>query len=263
MLRKLRDKIKHYEVGLFCLAVVLGVYLAGATLLKGAKYPHEATWAPWKIWFVLMLVAAVFVPLYAFYKALDAYFLGEDKNVTKLKSDLDLLCQRTVAAIVAGCAGVSANELCAQVWLCKKDGTFDRRSSFFLPDVRKRSGIAWGKGKGVAGTAWTLDEDLLVDLGDLRRELAKGAAEFERLDPSVRYGLTAAEAKNSSGYAGVCALRLVSHSASPRLLGIFIIDYSGDGRFDCVADRVETFPVDTYVASCEQVLTDAEAMLPV
>ena len=262
-MRKLRDKLKHYEVALFCLAVVLGVYLAGATLLKGAKYPNEPTWAPWTFWFDLMLAAAVFVPLYAFYKALDAYFLDEDKNVTKLKNDLDLLCQRTVAAIVAGCEGVSANELCAQVWLCKNDGTFDRRASFFLPDVRKRSGIAWGKGKGVAGTAWALEEDLLVDLGDLRRELAKGAAAFERLDQSVRYGLTAAEAKNTSSYTGVCALRLVSHGASPRLLGIFVIDYTGNGSFDRVADKVEAFPVDTYVASCEQVLTDAEAMLPI
>lgn len=261
-MRRARDAVKHFEVPLFYLAAVLGTYLAVASLLKGAKYPSEATWAPWTVWFDVMLAAGVFVPLYALYKALDAFFLTEDRAENKLKNDLGLLCQRTVAAIVANCAGVSANDICVQVWLCKKDGTFDRRAAFFLPDVRKRSGITWRKGKGIAGAAWELDEDLFVDLTGLRQVLEKGAAEFEKLDSAARYELTAVEAKNTSSYAGVCALRLNSVSNSPRLLGIFVVDYTGSGAFETVADAVEKFPVDTYVASCGEVLTDAEAMLP-
>lgn len=200
--------------------------------------------------------------MYALYKALDAYFIEADKDEAKLTKDLELLCQRTVAAVVDKC-DVSANELCAQVWLCRADDGFERRAGFFLPDVRSRSGTQWRKGKGIAGAAWELDEDLFVDLGDLHEAMKAGSGDFERLDPSERYDMTFSEAANTSRYTGVCALRLISTADTPRLLGIFVIDYTGQGQFECVADAAESLSVSTYVGSCAEVLTDAEAKLPI
>lgn len=59
---------------------MLGAYLAGANVLRGAKWPEEATWQPWKVWFIFILVAAVYVPLFAFYKALDAHYESKDRQ---------------------------------------------------------------------------------------------------------------------------------------------------------------------------------------
>jgi membrane-associated PAP2 superfamily phosphatase len=72
--------VKKAEVPLYFLTAALGLYLAGASLLRGAKFPDETTWTPWTIWFVLLLVTAVYVPIYALYKALDASFEREDKE---------------------------------------------------------------------------------------------------------------------------------------------------------------------------------------
>lgn len=63
MLRSVRDRLKRFEGFLYFVTAVLGVYLAGANLLRSAKWPHEVTWTPWSGWFIAMLVAAVYVPL--------------------------------------------------------------------------------------------------------------------------------------------------------------------------------------------------------
>jgi hypothetical protein len=58
-LRKLRDGVKKFEVPLFILVAILGVYLAVASALRGAKYPSEGIWLPWEPLFIAMLVAGV------------------------------------------------------------------------------------------------------------------------------------------------------------------------------------------------------------
>lgn len=263
-LRKLRDWLKQFEIVLFVAALALGVYLAAANLLRGAKYPSEAIWMPWKVLFVVMVVAAVFVPLYAFYKALDAYLLAQDKETSKLQNDLELVCQRTVAAIADRCTQVSVNDLSAQVWLCKADGTFDRRACFLLPEARPRSGTQWQKGKGIAGTAWATEQTVMADLTALKEELARlGDADFDTLDPEARYGMSAAEVKKTAHYAGICAIPLFSHESPPEALGIFIVDYMGEAGFGCVQDEVSKRPVEDYLAASEGILTEAKGILPV
>jgi hypothetical protein len=264
LLRAVRDGVKHFEVPLFVVAAILGVYLAVASLLRGAKYPNEAIWTPWKLLFVLMVVAGVFVPVYAFYKALDAYFLGEDKEEAKLTSDLNLVCQRTVAAIAEACDAVSINDLSAQVWLCRPDGTFERRACFLLPEARPRSGIEWRKGRGIAGTAWAAGQQVVADLGPLKAQLERlGAQAFDQLEPGARYGMTAAEVGKTLHYAGVCAVPLFSQESPPQVLGIFVIDYMAPQGFDCVASEVSKRPVENYLAASEGILTEAKAILPV
>jgi len=261
-LRKLRDGIKKFEVPLFVLAAVLGIYLAVASALRGAKYPSEEIWLPWEPLFIAMLAAGVFVPLYAFYKALDAYLLQADQSHVKLQNDLELVCQRTVAAIADGCSQVTVNDLSAQVWLCKKDNTFDRRACFMLPEARPRSGIQWHKGKGIAGTAWESEALVIADLGPLKKQLQElGDKQFDALPGSQRYGMTAAEVKKTAGYAGICAIPLFSQGSKPRILGVFVIDYMGSNGFACVKAESEKRPVENYLAASEAILTEAEAIL--
>lgn len=262
-LRKLRDGIKRFEVPLFVVAAVLGSYLAVASALRGAKYPNEAIWLPWEPLFIAMLVAGVFVPVYAFYKALDAYFLTADQGQAKLQNDLELVCQRTVAAVADSCVQVTVNDLSTQVWLCKRDGTFDRRACFMLPETRPRSGIEWRKGKGIAGSAWQSEVAVSADLSALKQQLNElGDATFDHLPPGQRYGMTAAEVRKTEGYTGICAIPLFSQTNSPRLLGIFVIDYTGANGFGCVMSEAEKRPVENYLAASEAILTEAEAILP-
>jgi hypothetical protein len=262
-LRRLRDGIKRFEVPLYVVAAVLGVYLAVATLLRGAKYPTESSWAPWGALFVLMLAAAVFVPLYAFYKALDAHYLAAEKEKGKLQKDLELLCQRVVAELADRCEGVSVNDLSAKVWLCRSDETFDMRASFELAEARLGDGTEWRKGKGIAGTAWAKGETAMADLTELKEDLQSlGEAGFEQLPPGERFGMTAAELKKTLAYAGVCAIPLYSENALPTLLGIFLVDYTGREGFDCVMREVEKRPILYYLAAAEGILTEAEGILP-
>jgi hypothetical protein len=269
-MRRIRDVIKRFELPLYFVAAVLGIYLAVAGILRAAKYPNEATWAFGTFWFWAMVVAAVFVPLYALYKAIDAFLQGRDKEaaeadekVRQLQADLQLVCQRVVAAVADGCPNVDVNDLGAQVWLCRADDIFDRRAWFFLPEARKRSGIEWRKGKGVAGTAWRLNKDLRADLTPLQQKLDElGAARFDQLDEDARYGMGASEMESTRDYTGICAVRLFSQSQKPRLLGMFVLDYMGPQSFGPVADQVVRRPVTTSLGGCEKVLTDAEAILP-
>lgn len=269
-LRKLRDGVGRIEVLLFCVAAILGAYLAVATALRGAKWPDEATWLPWSFWFIAMLVAAVFVPLYAFYKALDAYFQAADKKRAemdererRLKADLSLMCQRTVAAVADKCNRVEVNSLCAQVWLCKSDDTFDRRALFYLPDdTRKESGIDWRKGVGVAGTVWETEEPISADLVPFRKQVQDlPEKQFNALPPTERFGMTAADIRKTRRYTGVCAIPLFSQGDST-LVGVFIVDYMGDDDFDCVERVVAKRPISEHVAGCEKILTAAMDILP-
>lgn len=265
MLRKARDAIKRIEVPLYVVTAVVALYLAAGNLLRGAKWPDEATWAAWSGWFVALVAAAVYVPVYAFYKALDAHYERVDKDTaelarakTALDVDLQLICQRVVSAVSEACPRVGINDLAAHVWLCQADGSFDRRAFFTLPEQRKSSGIAWRKGKGVAGMAWAGDEDLRSDLRGLHRTLDEvGPADFDRLSEKARHGLTAAEVLSSRQYTGVCAIRLFAREKTPRLIGVFIIDYMGEDEFDCVAEASKRRPISTLLAGCEGILSAA------
>lgn len=264
-MRRFRDLVKAVEVPLYFVTAILATYLAGANVLRSATWPDEATWAPWSPGFVAILVAALYVPVYALYKALDAHYeAGERQEAESARTkatalrDLDLTCQQVVAEVGSACQQVDVNDVAASVWLSREDGTFDRESRFFLPYLRKSSGIVWRQGKGVAGMAWATNRDLRADLRPLRNRLADmGPAAFNRLPPEERHGMTAAEFESAERYTGICAIRLFSTDPARTLLGIFVIDYMGSDHFDCVAQASAGRRVAALLAGAEEVLTAA------
>jgi hypothetical protein len=165
-----------------------------------------------------------------------------------------------VSAVGEACHKVEINDLAAHVWLCRDDGTFDRKAFFTLPEQRKSSGIVWCRGKGVAGMAWEGNEDLRSDLRRLHADLDKlGQEGFDQLPAKARHGLIAAEINSSRQYTGVCAMRLFSRDPDRTLLGVFIIDYMGATEFDCVAKASTKRPISTYLAGCEDILSSNRA----
>jgi hypothetical protein len=255
--------MRRFEVQFFVLAMVLGVYLAIATLLRAANH-HSTAWEPWHPLFVAMLVAAVFVPIYAFLRALDARALRSDAARSKLQTRLELLCQRSVSAIADQCQDATVNDLSVQVWICRPGDSFDRRAVFMLPEARPHSGIEWRKGKGIAGTAWLRGEEMGADLGRLKGQLKSlGKAEFDQLPAGRRYGMTADEVRKTSHYAGIYAIPLFAADEPSRILGVFVIDYVGKGGFHCVESCAKERPVQLHAAFCEEVLTEAQSILGV
>jgi hypothetical protein len=260
---RVRAAMRRFEVLLFSVAMVLGAYLAVATLLRAARQ-HSTAWEPWHPLFIAMLVAALFVPVYAFLRALDARELKVDAARGKLQTSLELLCQRSVSAIADRCQDATVNDLSVQVWICRPDDCFDRRAVFMLPEARPHSGIEWRKGKGIAGTAWVRGEEMGADLGRLKSQLESyGDAEFDRLPAGRRYGMTAAEVRKTSHYAGIYAIPLFAEAEPSLILGVFVIDYVGDGGFDCVESCAKERPVQLHAAVCEEVLTEAQSILGV
>jgi len=255
--------MRRFEVQFFWVAMVLGVYLAVATLLRAARH-HGAAWEPWHPLFIAMVIAAVFVPIYGFLKTLDARELAVDAAGRKLVTNLEVFCQRAVSAMAEKCPEVSVNDLSVHVWICLADGGFDRRVSFMLPEARPRSGIDWRKGKGVAGTAWARREEIGTDLSGLNADLATlGEEEFNRLSESRRYGMSAAEVRKTTHCAGIYAIPLFARDDPFTTLGVFVVDYTGGGGFACVQRSAEEWPIRVYSGACEEILTGARSMLGV
>lgn len=263
MLRRAVTAIRRFEVPLYVVTAVLGTYLAAANVLRGAKAPDEAFWGPWKVAFVAILVCAVYVPLYALYKALDAHYEKRDRSEVaaeqaraRLVRDLEVACQRVVADIAEHCPEVEPNHLAASVWLCADDGSFDHAARFLLPYERKGSGTVWARGRGVAGMAWANDVDLRSDLRPLYECLDRlGDAAFDDLEPGERFGLSANEVRNTSDYSGICAIRLFGSEAG-KVAAIFVVDYTGSDHFACVAEATREPRVKAWLGGCERRLSE-------
>jgi hypothetical protein len=224
--------LRSADVALNALGLVLGVGLAAAMLLKAADWPTQRTWEPWSLPFVALLVAAVYVPLFSFYKYLDTRQAREEV----WRRDVSVTCQEIAWEIDKTCPTVSVGALAVSFWRCRKDGTFDRRARFLLSGTRQSSGLEWRKGRGVAGWLWDRErESAIIEKLGPRNEMTQ--EEFERLPEQERLGLTYVEWQDVSRYTGVAAVREYERSRDEkRLVGILVIDYVGtmerdaDGR---------------------------------
>ncbi len=262
MFRALRDKIKRFDFAINVATAALAIYLAVGNILRGVKIPSEAFWLPWKAPFIVLIVAAIYVPIYGFYKALDARYESLDREVNERQRDLGIHCQQGAAALLGQCPETELNELAVQVWRCRDDETFDRRARFFLPHYHKSSGVEWRKGKGVAGAAWAQGKPVMVDLAPLYERAKVGEQAFNALPADERLGMTHQEVQASSDSRGVAAYPLFSTESSRTLLGIFLIEYtSEDGSFECLTKALKTWwHLGALLAACENVLT-AEAQV--
>ena len=255
--RKARDFIKRFDVALYVIAALLGVFLAAGAILRTAKIPSEHVWAAGKPLFWGMLVGAVFVPLYTLYKSFDAHFESLEKRQSQAARDLAIACQKVVSRIADACPGVSVNDLAAFIWLCREDGSFAEAARFYLPHHRKETGVTWGRGRGVAGTAWTNDVDLYSDLTPLVERLEDlDDAGFNRLPLGERLGLTATELTKTRDRAGVCAVRLLARGAKPKLAAMFVLEYTGASDFHCVSTQMQKRAISEILGGCEEVLTE-------
>ena len=260
--RAIRDRLKSVQVPLFVITFLLGVYLAVGNILDAANVPNKSTWTPWRVWFVLLLVAAVWVPLYALYQTVEARLQSSEKRHTRAVALLARTCQQIVEAISTACPAVAVSDLAACVWSCQAGDTFKELARFYLPQDRPPTGVEWRKGKGVAGRAWADDEDLRSNLQPLIALLEKiGRDAFDALAPGERFGLSAAELLSTRQYTGICAIRLFSTDAKPRLLGMLVLDYAGSEHFDCVAEQAVGRAVRGYAGVCATVMTESSATI--
>jgi len=267
--RAIRARLKSVEVPLFIITFVLGVYLAVGNIFDATNVPDKTTWTPWSLWFVLLVVAAVWVPVYALYQTLEAKLQSREKRQTQAEklhtsavAQLARTCQQIVAVIADACPKVNVNHLAACVWRCRADDTFEELARFYLPQDRPPTGVEWHKGKGVAGWTWAIEENLRADLRPLIARLDEiGPAAFDELEPHKRYGLSAAELQSTREYTGICAIRLFSADAKPRLLGMLVLDYAGSDGFDCVAAQAVTGAVKMYAGTCATVLAETSATI--
>jgi hypothetical protein len=272
LLRKLRDRIKQFGRALSATAVLLGVYVAAGTVLLGADWPNKEFWEPWSKPFVLLIIAAVYIPLYAAFRDLDADLAEQDRKraeETQARGNavqsLAVLCQQVVAELAARCLHLNLTEVSTQIWLCGEDGRsferWDDRLRFFLPYLRrKRSGVAWERGKGVAGMAWQRNEDLSVDLNELQEAHGRlGRDAFDALPANARHGMTYGEVLATIQYKGIAAIRLFSTDPTPTLLGMFIVDYTGSGDFECIQQALRETRISILLSGCEEGLTACRA----
>lgn len=234
-MRRLVKLLRPFELEINVLGCALGIYLAASNALKGAQWPTADFWQPWRWAFIAMLAAALFVPLFALYKYLDARF-------AVLEADLSSNCQDVALTIMRRCPGLDLDNLAVQVWICnEKRGTFDRRSRFFLPRARPPCGVAWRKGVGVVGMAWETGRDWAIDLRSYHARRAELTEEdFDQLPVSERLGMRWVDFENSKRYAWVSATRLVPEKDPRRVIGMLVVDYRGD-RPDDLA-RISTDP---------------------
>jgi hypothetical protein len=101
-------------------------------------------------------------------------------------------------------------------------------------------------------------------LSETKQELESlGDEGFENLPEEKRFGMTADELRNTLFYTGVCAIPLYSKKSRSKLLGIFLVDYTGSDGFDCVVAELKKRPILYHRSAAEGVLTEAEGILPI
>lgn len=75
--------------------------------------------------------------------------------------------------------------------------------------------------------------------------------------------MSAEEVRKTGRYAGIYAIPLFAAATPSSILGIFVIDYIGEGGFECVEVCAKERPVQLHAAVCEEILAEAHAILGV
>jgi hypothetical protein len=240
MLESILARLRKVDVALNAIGLLLGIFLAAATLLKAADWPEKQSWQPWTGLFIVLLCAAVYVPLFGFYKYLDTRQAREEVWLR----DVNTTCQEITYEIGRHCPTVTVGDVAVSFWRCLSDGTFDRRGRFLLAGTRQMSGVAWRRGRGVAGWLWDHLEEggVTHKLERVNRMVQQrngmGKEEFNQLPYDERLGLTYHEWRALSRYTGVVAVP--EYQGENQLVGILVVDYVGHLRGDDVwGDQID------------------------
>lgn len=243
-LRPIRDALGRADLVLAVLTAGFGLCFMAGNALRGTDWPDADFWDPGRAGFVLILVSGAWVPLYAFYKWLDARIEQIDREAaetaaTQGKRDRNLkaICQQGAAVIAAGCPELQVNDVATHIWLCRADGDFDRPAGFALAGQPPHSGVRWTRGKGVAGVAWSTRSIIYADLGPLQENRSRlGEAGFDGLPGDRRYEMLYREALATEAYTGVIGIPIFSADRERKVLAIFLIDYIGRDHFQCIVE---------------------------
>ena len=285
-----RDWIKPREALLRGMAAAAIAYGAVLTAAARQAAPGTQNWTAGDGALVCALVAVGIVLAYAAFEVLDDHFTDAEaaeaerlrsevselreevdeerrrsdrrQQIRNLNRDLNGSCRAIVNEILTSMPDIRAHDVATHVWLCDHQAElFVRRWSFVFREHRGRSGIDWGKGKGVAGWAWKLETPMTEPLMPLHSVHDRGRRAFARLTEEKRFGMTFEEVSRSrpAGYTGIIARLIYATNERGRLLAVFGLDYSGPpDRFAAVDAIISGHSVRAVLGICENRLTDAD-----
>jgi hypothetical protein len=220
---RVRARLRTLSFWLNFVLFLVAAYLVVAVGLSDHDVPSKNAWMPWRLPFLSLVAAGIYVAFVAFYE----YLRAQSAAVSQRTNDVNRTCQLIAWRIIETCKELDPAKLTVGVWLTNKDGTFDRGMRFLLPAERPTSAIVWRRGIGVVGSLWGSEDGDRLEKLVSRNEMS--ADDFGKLSMEDRLGLTHAQWKNVRGYTGVVAVKLMQDTGtSKKLLGFLVIDYRGN-----------------------------------
>jgi hypothetical protein len=151
------------------------------------------------------------------------------------------------------------------MWRCRDDESFDFVARFLLRGGRRPCGVAWRRGKGVAGWLWDHGVEKKAAYEKLVNRNRMRQATFEGLPAEERLGLSWAEWRSASEFTGVIAVRQ-GGGLGARPLGFLVVDYTGDlTKYAGVPDQIDemntALKTDGWLLELQEALTDRVAKL--
>jgi hypothetical protein len=181
--------------------------------------------------------------------------------------DFEDCCRLAVFHVHRVCPAIPIDQLGAHVWLVRGKrlswkGSVTpphlRTEALFTMLGRPSSPIVWTSGKGAIGTAWRDKEPLLVDLSEEVWDWARQRRDpaFNELPLQDRLGMSAGEVRRSARYRAIGAFPLVA-PGSDKVLGVFSVDCSEAGVFECVERAlIDNTGFSDVLGTCEALFSD-------
>lgn len=269
-----RRLFKRIQVPLLVVTGLLGVYVAVTTLLSASDSPNADVWRPWGVLFITRLGSVVLIGVYVLVRDLEARVTERERDAAVIRTDIEITLQE-IAAYVVQHSRIDVVDLSTALWVVRGEGDeaqLERRYRFLLAREQPPSGVTFRKGQGVVGVAWRDEAPCAPDLKALYAKLDElGSAPFDRLPTEDRLGMTAQDLTKTRTYTSVVARPLFDANGSeserrskngdenPQLLGLFVVDYKGEGD---IAGLTELVLEDAIVAGMLGTCQDALVRLP-
>ncbi len=234
-------------------AVASAALFSAGTLARTFEIPSRAAWDAGRPLGWLLLLAGLIAGISGVVVALKS-------ARRKREGLLSEACLRLAAYIDEECPSVDLRDVGVHVWLVAGPPWARRlhRGPEFLLRERQRSNVIFTEGKGVLGQVWAAQVDAVFDL-EAESAWVASEADFDRLDPAVKRGLTWIDFQRTRRYKAIWAAPL-SHRSGQRVLGVISVDIQTSGAFDELARATvaasRSPELDAILAACERALSD-------